>query len=108
MNKKIDNIVRHAQVSEKAIERYLTTQVKEMGGICLKYSQPGSVGYPDRICLLPGGVTLWIEIKSKGEKPRALQSIRFQQMASIEHPVYVCDSKAEIDKVLKPYKTKTT
>lgn len=105
MSKKIDNIVRHAEESEKAIERYLAACVKELGGICLKYANAGMVGYPDRICLLPGGVTVWVELKSKGEKPRVLQGIRFQQMASIGHPVHVCASKPDIDEVLKPYKS---
>ena len=41
MSKKIDNIVRHAEVSEKAIERYLAACVKELGGICLKYANAG-------------------------------------------------------------------
>ena len=44
MSKKIDNIVRHAEVSEKAIERYLAACVKELGGICLKYANAGMVG----------------------------------------------------------------
>lgn len=105
MKKKIENIVRHAELSEKAIERYLAACIKELGGICLKYANAGMVGYPDRICLLPGGVTVWVELKSKGEKPRVLQGIRFQQMASIGHPVHVCASKAEIDEVLEPYKS---
>ena len=103
MSKKIDNIVRHAEVSEKAIERYLAACVKELGGICLKYANAGMVGYPDRICLLPGGVTVWVELKSKGEKPKVLQGIRFKQMASIGHPVHVCDSKESIDRVLTKY-----
>ena len=61
--------------------------VKELGGICLKYANAGMVGYPDRICLLPGGVTVWVELKKQGEKSqRLLQGIRFQQMASIGHP----------------------
>ena len=105
MSKKIDNIVRHAEVSEKAIERYLAASVKELGGICLKYANAGMVGYPDRICLLPGGVTVWVELKSRGEKPKVLQGIRFKQMASIGHPVHVCASKPDIDEVLKPYKS---
>ena len=105
MDKKIDNIVSHAEVSEKAIERYLAESVKKMGGICLKYANAGMVGYPDRICLLPGGVTVWVELKSKGEKPKVLQFIRFKQMASIGHPVHVCASKHDIDELLKPYKS---
>ena len=32
--KSIDNIVQHAEVSEKAIERYLCEVVKKLGGVC--------------------------------------------------------------------------
>ena len=105
MDKTIDKIVRHADYSEKAIERYLAARVKELGGLCLKYSNAGMVGFPDRVCLLPGGVTVWVELKSRGEKPKVLQGIRFKQMASIGHPVHVCASKPDIDEVLKPYKS---
>lgn len=104
MSKKTDKIVRHAEVSEKAIERYLTDSIKMLGGICLKYSNAGMVGFPDRICLLPGGFTVWIELKSKGEKPRAAQTVRFNQMEKIGHRVYVCDSKEKIDEVLEKFK----
>ena len=47
MDKTIDKIVRHADYSEKAIERYLAARVKELGGLCLKYSNAGMVGFPD-------------------------------------------------------------
>ena len=104
MSMKTDKIVRHAEVSEKAIEQYLARCVKQLGGICLKYANAGMVGYPDRVCLLPAGVTLWVELKSKGEKPRAVQVIRFSQMQAIGHPVTVCDSKESVDDLLEPYK----
>lgn len=104
MKKSIEKIVNHAEVSEKAIERYLVEQVKKLGGVCLKYSNPGTVGYPDRICLLPWGVTLWVELKSKGETLKAVQKVRIDQMNRIGHPVYVCDSKEEIDEVVEYYK----
>lgn len=103
MGSKTDKIVRHADVSEKAIERYLTDSVKTLGGICLKYSNAGMVGFPDRLCLLPGGVTIWVELKSKGESPKAIQQVRFSQMAKIGHRVYVCDSKEKVDEVLDEY-----
>lgn len=103
MDKTIDKIVRHADYSEKAIEHYLAARVKELGGLCLKYSNAGMVGFPDRVCLFPGGATEWIELKSKGEKPRPIQLVRFKQMDSIGHPVHVCDSKESIDRVLTKY-----
>lgn len=104
MKKSIENIVRHSEISEKAIERYLADCVREQGGVCLKYSNPGMVGYPDRICLLPGGVTVWMELKSKGEALEAVQKVRIRQMGEIGHKVYVCDSKESIDAVLDDYK----
>lgn len=97
---KVENIVRHAEVSEKAIERYLVERVKELGGICLKYSNANMVGYPDRVVLLPGGVTIWIELKSKGRRPEKIQQIRIAQLERLGHTVYVADSKQRVDEIL--------
>ena len=36
MKKSIENIVRHSEVSEKAIEAYLNKRCKENGLLCLK------------------------------------------------------------------------
>ena len=103
MASKIDRIVNNAEDSEKSIERYLVARVKELNGICLKYSNPGMIGYPDRIVLLPWGVTFWVELKSKGKHLQAIQRERILQMARIGHPVFVCDSKAEVDNMLDLY-----
>lgn len=105
MKRSIEKIVKHAEVSEKAIEQYLTDSVKKLGGICLKYSNPGMVGFPDRVCLLPDGVTLWVELKSKGQQLRTMQRIRISQMLHLGHTVNVCKSKEDIDRMLEPYKT---
>lgn len=101
MSKKIDNIVRHANVSEKAIERYLCEVVKSLGGVCLKYSNAGAVGYPDRVALMPDGRCVWVELKSKGKKPTKLQMIRIEQLASLGHQVFVADSKERINEILE-------
>lgn len=105
MKRSIEKIVKHAEVSEKAIEQYLTDSVKKLGGICLKYSNPGMVGFPDRVCLLPYGVTLWVELKSKGRQLRTMQRIRISQMMHLGHLVNVCKSKEDIYEMLEPYKT---
>ena len=42
--KKLEAITRHAEVSEKAIEKYLVQEVKAIGGICLKYSFTFALG----------------------------------------------------------------
>lgn len=87
--------------SEKYIERYLNRKVEELGGISLKYSNLGATGYPDRVVLLPGGKTVWAELKSKGRKPSLIQSLRFEQMEAIGHHVFVCDSIEKVDKMLE-------
>ena len=48
---------------EKDIERALTKMVGRHGGLCLKWVCPGWAGGPDRICLLPGGRIVFIELK---------------------------------------------
>ena len=102
--KNIANIVKHADVSEKMIERYLCDSVKQMGGVCLKYSNAGMVGYPDRICLLSGGVVFWVELKSKDGRLNEVQKIRIRQLRGMGHTVNVCRSKEDVDEVLEPYK----
>lgn len=97
---RIEKITRHSEVSEKAIERYLTDRVRDMGGVCLKYNNPGMAGYPDRVCLLPGGVTVWIELKSRDGRLSGIQRIRIAGMRRMGHTVCVCKSKEDIDSVL--------
>ena len=97
---RIEKITRHSEVSERAIERYLTDRVRDMGGVCLKYSNPGMAGYPDRVCLLPGGVTVWVELKSRDGRLSGIQRIRIAGMRRMGHTVYVCRSRADVDSVL--------
>lgn len=101
MMNKIDNIVKHAEVSEKTIERYLCDRVKSLGGVCLKYSNAGAIGYPDRVALMPEGRSIWIELKSKGRKVSRVQAIRIKKLADMGHTVYVADSKPAVDDILK-------
>lgn len=104
MKKSIENIVRHSEVSEKAIERYLVEQAKTNGLLCLKYSNPNMVGYPDRLLVLPGGSVIWVELKSKGRKPTKIQQIRMTELNGMGHLVRVIDNKADIDELIKTIK----
>lgn len=105
MNKRsIENLTHHADVSEKAIERYLVEQAKQNGLLCLKYSNPNMVGYPDRLLVLPGGGVVWVELKSKGRKPTKIQQIRIAELIGMGHLVKVIDNKADIDELIKTIK----
>lgn len=98
--KKLENITKHSEVSEKAIEKYLVESVRSIGGICLKYSNANMVGYPDRVICLHGGRVVWVELKSKGKKPTKMQTIRQNELASLGHEVHVIDNKPMIDELI--------
>ena len=98
--KKLEHITKHAEVSEKAIEKYLVEAVKSIGGICLKYSNANMVGYPDRGICLHGGKTVWVELKSRGKKPTKIQTIRQSELVSLGHEVHVIDSKPKVDELI--------
>lgn len=105
MNKRnIENLTHHADVSEKAIERYLVEQAKQNGLLCLKYSNPNMVGYPDRLLVLPGGGVIWVELKSKGRKPTKIQQMRMAELTGMDHLVRVIDNKPDIDELIKTIK----
>lgn len=97
MKKNVENIVRHSEVSEKAIEAYLNKRAKENGLLCLKYANANVTGYPDRLVCIPGGFVVWVELKSKGKKPTKLQQIRHSELEKIGHLVCVISNKHEVD-----------
>lgn len=105
MNKQsIKNITGHAEVSEKEIEKYLVRCTREMGLPCLKYSNPNMVGYPDRLIVLPQGRVVWVELKSRGCRPSKIQQARIDSLRESGHPVFVIDSRTEVDNLINSLK----
>lgn len=87
--------------SEKAVDKYLVREVEKAGGVALKYDNGNKSGYPDRICLMPGGVTFWVELKGTGLDPRPLQWHRITEMRAMGHKVYVADSYDKVDEIVR-------
>ena len=48
---------------EREIELKLKRMIERHDGLCLKWVCPGWLGVPDRICLLPGGTVVFVELK---------------------------------------------
>lgn len=97
-------LARNAEVSEKAIEKYLVQLVKEAGGLCLKYTNANETGYPDRLLLFSDGKAGWVEVKSAGKKPTALQSARMCRLWGMGFPVWVCDSREKAAEIVESMK----
>ena len=90
---------------EKQIEQKLTSAVKNMGGIALKFVSPGFDGMPDRIVLLSGGHMAFVEVKGYGIKPRPLQLKRHETLRRLGFKVYVLDEQRQIEVILDEIQT---
>ena len=61
---------------EREIEAYLKRKVGEAGGLCVKIIPDYARGFPDRLVLLPSGVTVWVETKRpKGGRVSVVQRV---------------------------------
>jgi hypothetical protein len=87
----------HARTSEKATEHYFCQQMRALGLPCIKQFNPYEVGWPDRLVPLPGGRVIWVEFKSKGEKPTAVQNIRHKTLRDLRHDVEVVSCREEAE-----------
>ena len=85
---------------EKSIEEKLVAAVKAVGGVCWKFTSPGTAGVPDRIVLMPFGRIGFVEVKAPGEKPRPLQLSRHKLLRRLGFPVYVLDAEEQIGGIL--------
>lgn len=90
-------------LKETDIEKRLVSEVEKRGGECLKYFNPAKIGYPDRICLLPGGVLFWVEVKAPNKIPRNIQLIRMDRLVSLGQSVHVVDTFDAVDQLMKTY-----
>lgn len=53
---------------EKTVERAVCNYARLCGGHAFKWVSPGCSGVPDRICILPSGRVVFIELKRPGVK----------------------------------------
>jgi hypothetical protein len=52
-------------MKESQIERHLVEGVKRLGGMCLKFVSPGTLGVPDRIIITAKGRVIFVELKTE-------------------------------------------
>ena len=85
---------------EKDIEQKLVKAVKQIGGMCLKFTSPGFDGVPDRLVLLPLGRMAFVELMAPGKEPRPLQLRRIQELSRLDFPCYVVDNEEMIGGII--------
>ena len=85
---------------EKDIEQKLKMEVNLHDGICWKFVSPGTAGVPDRIILMPKGKIAFVEVKTKGKKPRPLQLARHRLLRKLGFKVYILDDVSQIGGII--------
>ena len=91
--------------SEKDLERRLNREIKQMGGKSVKVYNPWDVGFPDRMLLMPGGRLIFVELKSTGERPRAIQRVKHEELRALGYEVRVIDRNKKIDQLIHDLQT---
>lgn len=91
--------------SEKDLERRLGKEVKALGGKSVKVYNPWDVGFPDRMLLMPGGRVVFVELKSTGERPRAIQRVKHEELRALGYEVRVIDRNKQIDQLIHDLQT---
>lgn len=91
--------MRYGKPLESAVEKYFVAQVeKHLGWQARKWTTRR--GDPDRICLIPGGKVLFVELKRPGEKPRPEQLREHERLTAMGFEVFVIDSKVGVDEFI--------
>lgn len=88
-------------MKESQLEKRLKDKIEQLGGLCFKWVSPGRRGVPDRICILPRGRTIFVEMKAPNGKLSPLQEKRIQELEKRKHEVYVLESKQQVDNFIK-------
>ena len=86
--------------SEKVIERSLNKAINELGGWSIKLLSAFIKGLPDRVCLLPKGKIIFVEVKSTGKKPTKAQQLVHKRLTDLGFKVYVIDKIHDIDELI--------
>ena len=86
--------------SEKVVERKLVEMCKEYGALCIKLLTYQFTGLPDRMCLFPHGIIVFVETKTTREKPRKIQSVVHKKLRDLGFRVEVIDTVESVNSLI--------
>ena len=89
---------------ESALEHRLVREVERIGGIAPKWTSPGNRGVPDRIVILPGGRTIYVEMKAPGKPLGPLQAHWKRKLQRLGHQYFKIASVEDIERFIDEVK----
>ena len=81
---------------ESQLEQKLVSHITKLGGIAYKFSSPNRRSVPDRLCVMPNGRAFFVELKTKGKTPTALQQHEHETLRALGHTVLVIDNIGDV------------
>lgn len=90
-----------SKINEKILERKLVAAIKERNGLCIKLLCDQLIGLPDRMCLLPGGLIIFVEVKTTGQKPRKCQLAIHDKFRALGFRVEVIDTIEKLNNLIE-------
>jgi hypothetical protein len=88
-------------VRETDVEAYLVSTVESLGGVAEKTISPSGRGFFDRIVVLPGGRTIFVEVKRpKGGRVSIHQRTRHQHYAALGAEVVIVRTFTDVDRLV--------
>lgn len=85
---------------EKRLERKLEAAMKEIDGFALKFPAFFNKGFPDRICLFPGGIVVFVEVKKPGGKLERMQEYWRDRLTGWGFTYYKLDTDAVLQDIM--------
>ena len=87
-------------MKESYIEGRLVKGVKRLGGMCLKFVSPGTLGVPDRIIITANGRIIFVELKTETGRLAKIQRYTIGEMQKHGADVRVVKGIDEVKELL--------
>jgi hypothetical protein len=96
------NRISKKDILESEVESHLRVKVELVGGQCVKFIPDYKRGFPDRLVLLPGGKSVWVETKRPvGGKPSPSQLVAHEQLRRLGQRVEMVWTKEAADRLVE-------
>lgn len=86
---------------EESLEAKCRGIAHEVGGLFFKMNPSGIVGVPDRVVILPGGRTVWVEFKAPFGRLSPVQKAVHAEFEKRGHKVHVVRSTLEFRNAIR-------
>ena len=82
---------------ESEIERKMVRMIRQRGGLCWKFTSPGTPGVPDRIIITPDGRIYFVELKTEVGRLANIQKWRRELLQKYRCDVLVLRGMDEVE-----------